>query len=101
MTANLLILSSFLCTYNLPSIILQLIPDVSTAEGREVLRKEIETKFGGKLDVLVNNVGTNIRKSTAEYTEDDYELQRTDIFLVLIGYTQRRRGDDPSVFASL
>ena len=51
-----------------------MIIDVSTVEGREALRKEIENKFGGKLDVLVNNVGTNIRKSTAEYTEDDYEF---------------------------
>lgn len=50
------------------------VADVSTPEGRETLRKEIETKFGGKLDILVNNVGTNIRKKTADYTEEDYDF---------------------------
>lgn len=50
------------------------VADVSTPEGRETLRKEVEARFGGKLDVLVNNVGTNIRKKTAEYTEEDYDF---------------------------
>lgn len=47
---------------------------MSTPEGREILRQEVEQRFGGKLDVLVNNVGTNIRKATADYTEEDYEF---------------------------
>mmetsp|Transcript_36799 Transcript_36799/g.88723 ORF Transcript_36799/g.88723 Transcript_36799/m.88723 type:complete len:314 (-) Transcript_36799:3098-4039(-) len=50
------------------------VADVSTPEGREILRKEVVTRFGGKLDVLVNNVGTNIRKKTEDYTEDDYDF---------------------------
>jgi Tropinone reductase 1 len=57
-----------------------IVADVSTAEGREILRQEIETKFDGKLDVLVNNVGTNIRKKTVEYTNDDYDyIMRTNL----------------------
>lgn len=56
------------------------VADVSTPEGRELLRKEVEVRFGGKLDVLVNNVGTNIRKKTTEYTEDDYNfLMKTNL----------------------
>ena len=50
------------------------VADVSTPEGRETLRKEVEAKFGGKLDILVNNVGTNIRKKTADYTEEEYDF---------------------------
>ena len=46
-----------------------IVADVSTPEGREMLRKEVEVRFGGKLDILVNNVGTNIRKKTPEYSE--------------------------------
>ena len=45
---------------------------MSTPEGREILRKEVEARFNSKLDILVNNVGTNIRKKTAEYEEEDY-----------------------------
>jgi Tropinone reductase 1 len=51
-----------------------IVADVSTPEGREILRKEVEDRFGGKLDILVNNVGTNIRKKTPEYSEDDYNF---------------------------
>ena len=36
--------------------------DVGTQEGRTALLEYIEAKLGGKLDYLVNNVGTNIRK---------------------------------------
>ena len=50
------------------------VADVTTQAGREILRKEVEARFGGKLDILVNNVGTNIRKKTPEYTEEDYEF---------------------------
>jgi len=56
------------------------VADVSTAEGRDILIKEIETKFDGKLDVLVNNVGTNIRKKTVEFTDEDYDfIMRTNL----------------------
>jgi len=54
--------------------------DVSTTDGREALMKEVEELIKddcahpGKLDILVNNVGTNIRKPSVEYTEDDLEF---------------------------
>lgn len=56
------------------------VADVSTDAGREILRKEVETRFCGKLDILVNNVGTNIRKKTSEYTADEYDIvMRTNL----------------------
>ena len=45
--------------------------DLSTAEGRaRVLRRLGEL---GRLDVLVNNVGTNVRKAAVEYGTEEYE----------------------------
>jgi tropinone reductase I len=67
--------------------------DVSTKQGREILMDEIrqwlkqqqqqkgddddddddDTSSPLQLDILVNNVGTNIRKPSVEYTDDDIE----------------------------
>ena len=47
--------------------------DVSIPEEREELVALVAGKWG-KLDVLVNNVGTNIRKATAEYAVDEIEF---------------------------
>lgn len=46
--------------------------DVSTAEGRDAVLSRVE-ESGAGLDVLVNNVGTNIRKAAIEYTREEYE----------------------------
>eukprot|EP00536_Pseudo-nitzschia_multiseries_P010241 jgi/Psemu1/297515/fgenesh1_pm.306_\ len=47
--------------------------DVSTSEGLDSLYNEIEHWLGddGRLDILVNNVGMNIRKPSVEYTKED------------------------------
>eukprot|EP00977_Amphora_coffeiformis_P004140 scaffold834_cov172-Amphora_coffeaeformis.AAC.9 len=46
--------------------------DVSSPKGREQLLEKLRTWLDGKqLDILVNNVGTNIRKSSIDYTEED------------------------------
>jgi Tropinone reductase 1 len=49
--------------------------DVSTKEGREGLMTDVQSWLDGKdsLDILVNNVGTNIRKPSVEYTEEDIQ----------------------------
>ena len=44
--------------------------DVATSDGRQAVVHAVESRFGG-LDILVNNVGTNIRKQANDYTEDD------------------------------
>ena len=50
------------------------IADVSTADGRLKLVSECSTLFGGRCDCLVNNVGSNIRKKSVDYTEEDYDF---------------------------
>ncbi|MDX5480492.1 MAG: SDR family oxidoreductase [Hymenobacteraceae bacterium] len=47
--------------------------DVSTADGREALLSQVQELWGG-LDILVNNVGTNIRKPTASYAAEEYDF---------------------------
>ncbi|KAG7346632.1 tropinone reductase [Nitzschia inconspicua] len=50
--------------------------DVSTSEGLDTLYEKIqefvEEVGSGKLDILVNNVGTNIRKPSTEYTKEEF-----------------------------
>lgn len=46
--------------------------DVSKTEELKKIVKETETKFS-KLDILINNVGSNIRKPVKDATFDDYE----------------------------
>ncbi|XP_040377806.1 tropinone reductase homolog At5g06060-like [Oryza brachyantha] len=48
--------------------------DVSVREQRERMLREVAGLYGGKLDILVNNVGTNISKQTTEYSADDYSF---------------------------
>mmetsp|Transcript_35307 Transcript_35307/g.84346 ORF Transcript_35307/g.84346 Transcript_35307/m.84346 type:complete len:296 (-) Transcript_35307:41-928(-) len=57
------------------------VADVSSAEGRALLKKEVESRFSNSLDILVNNVGTNIRRPTTEYTEEDLKsLMTTNLY---------------------
>ncbi|KXZ55681.1 hypothetical protein GPECTOR_2g1231 [Gonium pectorale] len=54
--------------------------DVSDRAQRLELVAKVTEEFGGKLDILVNNVGTNIRKPTVDYTEEDYStIMRTNL----------------------
>lgn len=46
--------------------------DASSREQREALFCDVSSAFNGKLNILINNVGTNIRKPTVEYTEEDF-----------------------------
>ena len=46
--------------------------DLSTAEGRARVLRELEETCEG-LDVLVNNVGVNVRKAAVEFTTEEYE----------------------------
>ena len=45
--------------------------DVATAAGRDRVRDGVLSTWGA-LDILVNNVGTNIRKPSLEFTDDEY-----------------------------
>ena len=46
--------------------------DVSTPQGRAALL-DAAVSGRGRLDVLVNNVGTNIRKASTEFTDAEYD----------------------------
>ncbi|OEL18121.1 Tropinone reductase-like protein [Dichanthelium oligosanthes] len=48
--------------------------DVSVRDQREQLLRDVAGRFGGKLNILVNNVGTNFTKPTTEYTADEYSF---------------------------
>jgi len=46
--------------------------DVATPEGRQSIIQYIHQVFSS-LDILVNNVGTNIRKKALDYTQQEYD----------------------------
>jgi tropinone reductase I len=56
---------------NLPAY--GLVGDMSKAADRENIIQGVREKWGG-LNILVNNVGTNIRKKTEFYSENEYNL---------------------------
>jgi Tropinone reductase 1 len=49
-----------------------LVADATSTNDIEKVKKHIESTWG-KLDVLVNNAGTNLRKPTIEYSEEEYQ----------------------------
>ncbi|KAL6648384.1 hypothetical protein ACP70R_012608 [Stipagrostis hirtigluma subsp. patula] len=48
--------------------------DLSVRDQRECLLRDVADRFGGKLNILVNNVGTNIRKPTTEFSAEEYSF---------------------------
>ncbi|XP_024183393.1 tropinone reductase homolog At2g29290 [Rosa chinensis] len=48
--------------------------DVVSKGQREELINKVSSMFNGKLNILINNVGTNIPKPTTEYTAEDYSF---------------------------
>lgn len=75
--------------------------DLASGPARTELIQAIEKKWG-KLDVLVNNVGTNVRKTFTAYTQDEYrQLFETNLFSVTemcrLAFPLLQKGDHPSV----
>ncbi|XP_054816041.1 tropinone reductase homolog At2g29260, chloroplastic-like isoform X2 [Prosopis cineraria] len=46
--------------------------DVSVPQQREVMMENVSSIFDGKLNILINNVGTNIRKPVTEFTNAEF-----------------------------
>jgi tropinone reductase I len=74
--------------------------DITTAQGREALFKKASEL--GKLDILVNNVGTNIRKKLIEYSSDELNsVLNTNLMSALevtrAAYPLLLKGTDASV----
>ncbi|KAJ0020177.1 hypothetical protein Pint_32714 [Pistacia integerrima] len=45
---------------------------VSSRQEREKLMKQVSSLFNGKLNILINNAGTNRTKPTEEYKAEDF-----------------------------
>ncbi|MBL7818491.1 MAG: SDR family oxidoreductase [Saprospiraceae bacterium] len=57
------------------------VADVAKGDDRLAIVEKVKTVFGDKLDILVNNVGTNIRKQLIDYQEDEYrQIFETNLF---------------------
>jgi tropinone reductase I len=55
--------------------------DISTSSGREAMMSALPTLWNGGIDILVSNVGTNIRKATLSYTAEEVEkIFQTNLF---------------------
>ena len=75
--------------------------DVATSDGRQLIFEEVNKAFG-TLDILVNNVGTNIRKKSVEYTQDEYtslfDTNLTSVFEICrLAYPLLKGKDDSSI----
>ncbi|KAJ9545737.1 hypothetical protein OSB04_025444 [Centaurea solstitialis] len=51
--------------------------DMASRPQREQLIEKMSLLFGGKLNILINNVGTNYYKRTTDYTPEDYSFLMT------------------------
>jgi Tropinone reductase 1 len=75
--------------------------DLSTKEERVKLFDYLPLIWD-KFDILINNVGTNIRKKTTEYTEDEFEnIMQTNLFnafeMCKLSYNFLRKSDNASI----
>ena len=50
--------------------------DVGTPAGRAKVLRQVDVIFGGILNILINNVGTNARAPIGEATEAQYAVRR-------------------------
>ncbi|KAL5750351.1 hypothetical protein ACOSP7_024954 [Xanthoceras sorbifolium] len=50
------------------------VSDVSSRSEREKLMDQVSSLFNGKLNILINNVGTTVVKATVEYSEEDFSF---------------------------
>ena len=62
------------------------VADIAAADGRSGFIDDIEAFLDGKgLDILVNNVGTNIRKPSIEYSQEELEFVLNTNFCSMFG----------------
>lgn len=69
---NLARLKADLAAENPSSHLVTLVADVATPGGREMIEAQVQ-KLWGTLNILVNNVGTNIRRRLVDYTQEEIE----------------------------
>ncbi|XP_077238929.1 tropinone reductase homolog At5g06060-like [Tasmannia lanceolata] len=54
--------------------------DMTSRADREALVEKVSSIFQGKLNILINNAGTNIRKPTVDYTTEEFSSIMTTNF---------------------
>jgi len=75
--------------------------DVSTADGCNRVLDYVMQNYG-RLDILVNNVGTNIRKKTSDYSEEEIDFLfntnlKSAIRMSRLFYPLLVKGNDPVI----
>ncbi|MDF5710043.1 MAG: SDR family oxidoreductase [Nostoc sp. S4] len=75
--------------------------DVATFDGRQLILEQV-SKIWDELDILVNNVGTNISKKLTQYTLTEYqfiiETNQTSIFeMCRLFYPLLQKGENSSI----
>ncbi|MBD2771560.1 SDR family oxidoreductase [Iningainema tapete] len=75
--------------------------DVATSDGRRAIFAHVNEVWS-QLDILVNNVGINIRKKALEYTEDEYtsifETNLTSVFeMCRLAYPLLKASENSSI----
>jgi Tropinone reductase 1 len=75
--------------------------DVATSNGRQAIVEQVNEALEG-LDILINNVGTNIRKKVLDYTEDEYasifQTNLTSVFeMCRLAYPLLKAQDNSSI----
>ncbi len=83
------------------SVVDGLVADVSNSADRQSVFEAIGKKWG-KLDILVNNVGTNIRKKTLDYSEAEIQkIFNTNLFssleLCRLMFPYLKKSENPSI----
>lgn len=78
--------------------------DVSNSDERKVIRLKVENLWDGKLDILVNNVGTNVRKPTEKYLDIEFNkimetnlLSAFDLTKLMYPYLKKQNDEHSSV----
>jgi len=78
-----------------------IVADVATSYGRQAIVEQVNEALEG-LDILINNVGTNIRKKVLDYTEDEYasifQTNLTSVFeMCRLAYPLLKAQDNSSI----
>lgn len=78
--------------------------DVANSDERKVIRLKVENLWDGKLDILVNNVGTNIRKPTEKYLDIEFNkimetnlLSAFDLTKLMYPYLKKKEDQFSSI----
>ncbi|HET8548715.1 MAG TPA: SDR family NAD(P)-dependent oxidoreductase [Bryobacteraceae bacterium] len=74
------------------------VADLSREEEVKRLETEVAAKFGGRIHILINNAGVNIRKPITDFSLEEWNTvvntNLTSVFLMCRAFVPRLRGQD-------